>query len=221
MLKIWGRPTSICTQRVLWACSEAGVEYAMTLSSGTMGEGGHISAGNDPFGNVGTDWYADMNPNRTVPTIDDDGFILWESNAIVSYIALKYAVPTLVASDPAATASALRWMAWTNENLEPPLHTLVMELKRLRPDLRTPGAAAQACEGITPALKLLDNHLRANAYVSGDTFSMGDIPTGAAAYRWKVFAQPGPETPNLDAWLERLGKRKAFAQHVAPPEYHV
>ena len=57
MLKIWGRPTSICTQRVLWACAEAGLEYNFQLASATMGAEGHISTGAEPFGSVDTDWY--------------------------------------------------------------------------------------------------------------------------------------------------------------------
>ena len=71
-------------------------------------------------------------------------------------------------------------MSWTNEHLEPHLHTLVMELRRLREDLRTPEAVEAAVYGITPALEILEAHLADNAFVAGDRFSMGDIPVGAA-----------------------------------------
>ena len=221
MIRIWGRPTSICTQRVLWACVEAGVGFELTLASGTMGPDGHVSAGAEPYGGVDAPWYRSMNPNGTVPTIEDGGCVLWESNAIVTYLGLRYGHGTLVDGSPETLAHAVQWMSWTNEHLEPRLHTLVMELRRLREDLRTPGAVETAVYGIAPALEILDAHLAGNAYVAGDRFSMGDIPTGAAARRWQVFAQAGPAIPHVDAWLERLAEREGFRRHIAPPELHV
>ena len=221
MIRIWGRPTSICTQRVLWACVEADVEFDMTPTSGTMGPDGHVSTGAAPFGGVDTPRYRTMNPNATVPTIEDGDCVLWESNAIVTYLGLQYGHGTLVDGRPETLARAVQWMSWTNEHLEPHLHVLVMELRRLRKDLRTPGAVEAAIHGIAPALDILDAHLADNAYLVGDRFSMGDIPAGAAVRRWQVFARAGPATPNLDAWLERLGEREGFRRHVASPELHV
>jgi glutathione S-transferase len=69
MLTIWGRTNSINVMKVLWACDEVGVPYQ------------RIDAGMQ-FGVVDTPEYAHMNPNRRVPTINDDGFVLWESSAI-------------------------------------------------------------------------------------------------------------------------------------------
>ena len=221
MIGIWGRPTSICTQRVLWACVEADVEFELKLASGTMGPDGHVSTGAAPYGGVDGLRYRAMNPNGTVPTIDDGGFVLWESNAIVTYLGLRYGLGTLVDGSPETLGRAVQWMSWTNEYLEPYLHTLVMELGRLREDLRTPEAVEAAVHGITPALEILEAHLADNAFVAGDCFSMGDIPAGAAARRWQVFAQEGPTTPYLDAWLARLAEREGFRRHVAPPELHV
>lgn len=221
MITVWGRPNSICTQRVLWACAEADVEFELKLSSATMGPDGHVSTGAEPYGGVNAPWYRAMNPNGTVPAIDDGGFLLWESNAIVTYLGLKYGPGSLVDRSPETFGRAVQWMAWTNEHLEPHLHTLVMELVRLREELRTPGAVEVAVRGITPALEILDAHLAGNAHVAGDRFSMGDIPAGAAAHRWRVFAQVGPATPHVDAWLVRLAEREGFRRHVAPPEYHL
>ena len=221
MIRIWGRPTSICTQRVLWACVEADVGFELTLASGTMGPDGHVSTGAAPYGGVDTPRYRTMNPNGTVPTIDDGGVVLWESNAIVTWLGLRYGLGSLVDGSPETIGRAVQWMSWTNEHLEPHLHTLVMELRRLRGDLRTPGVVGTAVRDIAPALAILDAHLADNAFVAGDRFSMGDIPAGAAARRWQVFAQEGPGTPHLDAWLVRLGEREGFRRHIAPPELHV
>ena len=221
MIRIWGRPTSICTQRVLWACVEVGVEFELALASGTMGPDGHVSTGVEPYGGVDAPGYRCMNPNGTVPTIEDGDFVLWESNAIVIYLGLRYGRGTLVDESPETLGRAVQWMSWTNEHLEPHLHTLVMELSRLHEDLRTPGAVEAAVREITPSLGILDSHLADSAFVTGDRFSIGDIPAAAAARRWQVFAQAGPATPHVDAWLARLGEREGFRRHIAPPKLHV
>jgi glutathione S-transferase len=221
MLEIWGRPTSICTQRVLWACVEAGIPFELTLASGTMGADGHVSTGARPYGTVDTPEYRAMNPNGTVPTIDDGGFVLWESNAILGYLARKYGLGTLQDGTVESFARALQWMAWTNEHLEPALHSLVMECSRLREDLRTPGASCEITRRITPALTVLDAHLSRHPFVAGDTLSLGDIPPAAGAWRWKVFGLDAPTTPHLDAWLAGLSEREGFKRHVAPRDLHV
>ena len=77
MLKIWGRTNSVNVQKVLWCCEELGVDYDRVDAGG-------------PFGVVDTPEYRRRNPNGLVPTIDDDGFVLWESNAIVRYLAAKH-----------------------------------------------------------------------------------------------------------------------------------
>ena len=221
MLKIWGRPDSICTQRVLWTCVEAGVAFDLTLASATMGAAGHVSTGAEPYGIVDTPWYRARNPNGTVPTIEDDDFVVWESNAIVAYLAAKYTGGKLYGSSHQTFARALQWMSWTNQYLEPALHTLVMECVRLPPGDREPGAAEAAARDIAPALAILERHLATHQYMTGDAFTMGDIPAGAAFHRWKLFAMDGPATPHADAWLQRLASREGFRRHVAPRELHL
>ena len=66
MLRIWGRPTSICTQRALWTLVEADVPFELTLASATMGPDGHISGGGQAFGYVNSPEYREMNPHGTI-----------------------------------------------------------------------------------------------------------------------------------------------------------
>ena len=221
MIRIWGRPTSICTQRVLWALVEAGVGFDLTLASGTMGPDGHVSRGGEPYGSVDEPWFRTMNPNGTIPVIDDGGFVLWESIAIVAWLATRYGDGTLLDGRPETLARAVQWMSWTNEHLEPLLHTQIMELHRLPEDQRTPGAADEAGEAIAHVVEALEAQLARTDHLAGERFSMGDIPAGAAVCRWRVFGQWGRPMPHVDAWLARLGEREGFRRHVAPPELHV
>ena len=219
MIKVWGRPTSIHTQRVLWALADADVPYELILASATMGPDGHISKGGAPYGIVNTPAYRAMNPNGTVPTIDDDGFILWESNAILTWVALKYAPQ--MSGEAQQMARGVQWMGWTNLRLEPLLHTLVMELVRLPHAERDPGKVEQARVLVIEALGMLESRLARDPYVAGDHFTIGDIPAGAAVYRWLVFNLQRPEMPNIAAWQARLSEHKGFHLHVAPPEFHL
>jgi glutathione S-transferase len=221
MLKIWGRPNSIHTQRVLWTCAEAEVPYELILASATMGPDGHISGGGKPYGIVDTPSYRAMNPNGTVPTIDDDGYVLWESNVISRYLAQKYAPEALFGGSLERLGHANQWMEWTGTRLEPALHVLVMELVRLAPEKRDPANVERVRRETLPRLEILDRHLAGQPYVAGDTFTLGDIPPGAAAYRWTLFDLDGPPLPHLKAWQARLAERPGFQKHVAPREYHL
>ena len=162
-----------------------------------------------------------MNPNGTVPTIDDGGFVLWESNAIALYLAAKYAPQRLYADDPATLARASQWMAWTNEHLEPALHTLVMHLVRLPPAERNPAEAEMAKRAMEKSLAILDTHLGRQPFAAGSTFTIGDIPVGCAVHRWMLFIADRPRYANIEAWHGRLATRPGFKQHVAPPEFHI
>ena len=221
MIRIWGRPNSICTQRVLWACMEADRDFELTLASATMGPDGHVSRGGQPFGLVDTDAYRAMNPNGTVPTFEDDGTVLWDSVAIVAYVASTYAPERLYGADNAVFGQALQWMCWTNEHLEPLLHTLVMEAVRLTPEKRDPEALERARQHVIAKLGVLDRHLARQSYLAGDAFSMGDIPAGATVYRWLLFDLDRPVLDNLEDWQKRLQDREAFQRHIEPPEYHL
>jgi glutathione S-transferase len=221
MVRIWGRPTSSCTERVLWALVEIGLPYELTLSSLMMGPDGHVSKGGKPYGVIDTPKFLAMNPNGTVPVIDDEGVILWDSNAILAYLALQHAPEKLYLGDVKTFALATQWMCWANERLEPPLHTLVMELYRLPQSQRDSAAAEAARKAMLRPLEILDEHLAGQPYVASESFTIGDIPAGVAYHRWLMFDLERPEFPHIDAWHERLSGREGFRQHVEPREYHI
>ncbi len=130
MLVIWGRINSVNVQKVLLCCEELGIEYR------------RIDAGG-PFGVVDTPEYRRRNPNGLVPTIDDDGFVLWESNAIVRYLAEKHR-GSLWPADPHVRAVADQWMDWTNTTYWPALRTGFLGLVRTPPAERNATAIAES-----------------------------------------------------------------------------
>ena len=100
MIKVWGRNTSANVQKVMWAVGEIGLPHERIDIGG-------------PFGKNREPAYLAMNPNGLVPTLEeDDGFLLWESNAIVRYLAAKHRAGVLEPADLRGQARANAWMDW-------------------------------------------------------------------------------------------------------------
>jgi len=204
MLTIWGRANSTNVQKVLWCCGELGVGFRRIDAGGA-------------FGLVDTPDYARRNPNRLVPVIDDDGFVLWESNAIVRYLAARHGAGTLYPDDLRRRALADRWMDWQATTVSPPLIFVYKGLIRTPPAARDAAAIDRAASGLGQAWQIFDAWLADAAYAAGDAFTMGDIPLGCMAYRWFTLDLERPDLPHLRAWYERLGARPPFREHVMLP----
>src|SRR5471032_845207 len=100
MIKIWGRNTSSNVQKAMWAVGELGLEHERIDIGGVFG------MNKEPA-------YLAMNPNGLVPTLEEeDGFLLWESNSVVRYLAAKHRAEILEPTDPKARALANQWMDW-------------------------------------------------------------------------------------------------------------
>ena len=221
MLKLFGRPTSGRTQKVLWTLAEIGLPFELVLASGVMGPGGHVSKGNAPFGLVDSREYRAMNPNGRVPTIDDDGFVLWESNSIVRYLAMQYAPELLYGNDIRTFASASRWLDWENNELLPPQHDMVMHLIRLPEDKRDAGKLEKARADFVTRLSIMEEQLSHTRYMCGEAFTYGDIAVGLRVHRWRLFQLPSPSFPNIDRWYKEVTARPAFSVWTAAPENHL
>jgi glutathione S-transferase len=201
MLKMWGRNTSINVQKAMWAVGELG------LTCERVDIGG-------PFGMNQEPAYLAMNPNGLVPTLEEDGFFLWESNTIVRYLAGKFGPGRLEPSDPRARARASSWMDWQLTVAAPAITPVFWGLIRTPPEKRDHAAIDSAKAKTIAAMKLLDAQLANSAFVAGDSFSMGDIPVGAIAYRYRRLIPERPVLANLERWYATLEQRPAFKEHV-------
>jgi glutathione S-transferase len=204
MLKIWGRKNSINVQKVLWCCGELELPFE------------RIDAGME-HGVNNTPQYKALNPNGLVPTIDDEGFILWESHAIVRYLALKRGGGTLWPEDARTAADADRWMDWYNTTLWQNVRPVFWSLVRTPPEKRNMAEVEEHRKKLAGNLAVIDAHLASREYLAGSRFSMGDIPMGVAVYRWFNLPIERPDYRNLDRWYKRLCGRPAFQQHCMLP----
>ena len=200
-MKIWGRANSVNVMKVLWAADECGVSYQREDVGGAFG-------GNDQ------PWYLKMNPNGVVPTIEDGGHIIWESNSCVRYLAARYAAGSLWPTDPGERSEAERWMDWQLSTISDGMRIVFWGLIRTPPDKRDMAAIGEAAKELGTLWARLDGWLEGRSYVAGQHFTMGDIPVGCMAYRWYALEIERPEFKNVRAWYDRLATRPAYAKHV-------
>ena len=200
MLKIWGRNTSSNVQKVMWAIGELGIAHERIDVGGS-------------FGRTKDAHYLAMNPNSLIPTLEEDGFVLWESNSIVRYLAGKHG-GTLQPADPRIAARANQWMDWQLSVVAGAIRDAFWGLIRTPEKERDHAAIAKSQAATTEAMQILNEALGKSPYVAGDAFSMGDIPVGIMAYRFRKLVPERPDLPHLERWYAEIEKRQAFADHV-------
>ena len=206
MLKIWGRPNSINVQKVMWTVGELGLDHERIDVGGA-------------FGGLDTESYGRLNPNRKIPVLEDGGIVVWESQACVRYLAARYGAGGLWADDPGVRALADRWMDWKITTVMPFLHVCFWGLIRTPEADRDMAAIEAAAENLGDVWRILDGHMADQRsagldFVAGDRLTMGDIPLGAAFYRYVSLPIGRPTLPHVEAWYDRLTTRTPFQTHV-------
>jgi glutathione S-transferase len=204
MLKIWGRSNSINVQKVLWTCAELDLPFE------------RIDAGMQ-FGVNNTPQYRAMNPNGLVPLIDDGGFLLWESHAIVRYLSRKHGMGSLCPSDPRTAADADRWMEWYSTTLWNHMKPVFWILVRTPPEKRNMAEVEDNRQKLAAYLAMADAHLAGREYFAGSAFSMADIPHAVLAHRWFNVPIERPALPHYERWFGTVSARAGFQKHCAAP----
>ncbi len=202
---VWGRRSSFNVQKVMWLVGELGIAYE------------HIPAGGD-FGGLDTPEFLDMNPHGRVPVIRDRGVVVWESHAILRYLAATYGRGRFWADDPAERSQTDRWMDWSQSSLQPDFLNGVFwgfyrTPEHLR-DKRVVDANIARCAGY---MRLLNRILADKPFLAGGTLTLADIPAGTALYRYFSLEIERPDVPNVEAWYARLQQRPAYREHVMVP----
>jgi len=202
VLKVWGRVNSVNVKKALWCIEELGLPYE------------RVDAGLQ-FGVVQTPEYKKMNPMSLVPTIDDDGFVVWESHTIVRYLADKYGKGVLRPMELEPRTVANQWMDWAF-TFQSAVRDAFWNLIRTPAEKRDAKAIEASRVRSGQLAAILDAALADRLYVAG-TFTMGDIPIGAEVQRWIRLPLERPKLPHLEAWFGRLCARPAFKKNVDIP----
>jgi glutathione S-transferase len=201
MIRIYGYERSSNTQKAWWLCDELGVSFEKVAKGGP--HGGHKAAD-----------YLKLNPNGQIPTIDDDGFILWESNSILRYIAERHGDGRLIPADPQRRAIANKWMDWQLAALGRPSSALINAVFRKATPERNAADVAAALEGLATLWRRLEADFGDGSFLAGD-FSIADIALAIYFHRWLAADVDGkPAFPILQAWHKRLAERPAFRKNV-------
>jgi glutathione S-transferase len=196
MLKIWGRMSSINVKKVVWTAQELGLDFQRTEAGGL-------------FGMVKTPEYMQMNPNSLVPVIEDDEYVLWESNVIVRYLAAKHASGQMYPIDLRERFDAERWMDWQQTTLNPVSRPGFWQLVRTSPEQRVPAVIAESNAAVEALMFTLDMHLANREFMVGERFTMADIPLACEVHRWFGLPQPRQSRPHIERWYESLRARQA------------
>jgi glutathione S-transferase len=198
MLTIWGRMNSINVQKAVWAAEDLGLAY-------TRHDAGMA------FGLVNTPEYRAMNPNGLVPVIDDGGFILWESNTIVRYLAARYGAGTIWPGDPVMRADSDKWMDWQTTVFYPAYADAFRHLVRTPPEKRDAAVIEASRARTEEKMAMLDAHLASRAYLGGENFGIGDLALGPTLHRWLNMPIAREPRPHVEAWHRRITARPSAA----------
>ncbi|WP_298668042.1 glutathione S-transferase family protein [uncultured Sphingomonas sp.] len=201
MLKIWGRLNSHNVKKVVWLAEELALPYERIDVGGAFG----MDAA-----------YLAKNPNRLIPTIEDGDFVLWESNAILRYLADTHADGGLWRGSPRERALADRWMDWQFLYGEAQRHAFV-NLVRKAPGERDMAAVERSVAACAKMLAVLEDALGRSPWLSGQQFGIGDMPMGVFIHTWFALPIERPEFPHIADWYRRLQERRGYASHVMIP----
>lgn len=204
MITIWGRLNSLNVQKVLWTMHELDLPYE------------RIDAGLQ-YGVNDTAAFKAMNPNGLVPVLKEDDFILWESHAILRYLASRYGRGSLWPADDRTAARGDQWMDWCSNIVWPAMRPVFQTLVRTPEEQRDMQAVAVGLAQVATIFLMLENHLERHDFVAGDVFTIADIPMALLVHRWYHLASERPQTPAIDKWFKRVSAREGYLKYGAAP----
>jgi glutathione S-transferase len=153
--------------------------------------------------------YLARNPNGKVPTLEHDGFVLWESGAILKYLAAQRPERGMAPSDAREQALIDQWLLWFTAHVEPAVSQILQE-RRIKPFMGQPGndptLVGEAQGALDRFLPILDRQLADKEYIAG---KLGVVDFSAAAM---LDMAPALQIDlgrysNLNAWLGRMQAR--------------
>lgn len=203
MLQVWGRKTSSNVQALMWCISELGLEYQRY-------DIGHKYGGND------TAEFLAMNPNGLVPVLkDNNGPALFETGAILRYLASQYADGPFWPEEGLQRAAVDIWAEWAKVTISPAFtKPIFWQMVRTAEKDRDMAAVSAAIEQLTKLLHIAEARLKQHDYLVGNDFTLADIQFGYWLYRYYDIDIPRADLPALQRYYQRLSERPAYREHV-------
>lgn len=201
-LRILGRANSFNVRKVLWICDELGIAYTRE----DWGRG---------FRSTSEAEFQRINPIGLVPAVVDNGNVLRESNAIVRYLASKHGAVSLYPTDLLERARVEQWMDWANYETSISLRGAFLGGMLNEPPWNHPWFVEQGRRQITKEVGQLNDHLSGTGpYITGEHFTIADIPIGLVVNRWFCLNFARPEYPSVARYYDCLSARPAYMRHV-------
>jgi glutathione S-transferase len=201
MLRILGKASSINVRKVLWTCAELQIPFERE----DWGSG---------FRSTHDAQFLALNPCAMVPVIQDGDFTLWESNTIIRYLVSRYDGSHLYSTDAQTRARIDQWIDWQASELNRSWSYAFLSLVRQSPEHQDSAALAVGIEQWSKNMAILDRQLeKTGAYVSGEQFSLADIPIGLSVNRWFETPLAHPDFAAVKAYYERLSLRPGYLLH--------
>jgi glutathione S-transferase len=199
MIALYGNARSGNTRKVRWALEELGEAYEFHVLDLFKGEQRR------------TDYVA-LNPNGKVPTVVDDGFVLWESDAILWYLAETRGRGVLAPEGARERALVQQWMCWNAYHLsEGTYRARALRMTALRTS--TPLDQQRHREivtGAAPTIAILDGHLSGREHIAGERLTIADLALGMnVAFGLEEGVALAP-FDNVRRWFDKLASRPAY-----------
>jgi glutathione S-transferase len=205
MLKVWGRRSSFNVQKVMWLVGELGLAHE------------HIDAGGR-FGGLDEPSFRAMNPHGRVPVIRDDEATVWESHAILRYLAARHGAGQFWSDDPVVRVQIDGWMDWSQTALQPDfLVGVFWGFYRTPEDKRNWPAIRRSLARCVSHFGMLERLLEDRTFLLGEALTLADITAGTSLYRYFELEIERPQLPQVERWYRTLQQRPAFAEHVMIP----
>ncbi|MEN4892072.1 glutathione S-transferase family protein [Erwinia billingiae] len=203
MLTVWGRKTSSNVQALMWCIGEMELPYVRH-------DIGHKYKGTE------TDFYYSLNPNRTVPVLQDGTAPpLWETGAILRYLANRYGAESFWPSDDIQKANIDKWAEWSKINVATAFNLPVFwRVVRTPQENRDEQAITEAMVKLENYLSVAEAQFEKHRFLAGDAFSLADIQFGHVLYRYYDIDVVRKSLPRLRAYYENIAVRPAFQEHV-------
>ena len=200
MIQLYGRRNSINVQKVSWALCELNLGFKWHDEHGK-------------FGKVNVRNYKKINPQLIVPTLDHNGSVIKQSNAIVRYLYRKYTDVYEISKDE-DIAIAESWMEFQTTDLQLNMTPIFWGLVRNPPEDRDQELIDKNIILLNKKFEIFDKFLEDHEYILNNKFGMSDIIMGAASYRYLSLPIERPNLLNLKSWYDKISNRDCFKKNI-------